>query len=66
VYNPDCGSLLGESSIILNRLLIPAPAAYSLFAAFAAGICLFPERAAIMRTICAKSGDALPGRVFLA
>jgi hypothetical protein len=54
VYNPDCGSLLEKSSIILKRLRIPAPAAYSLFEAFAAGICLFAERAAIMRTICAR------------
>jgi hypothetical protein len=66
VYNPDFGSLLEESSFILNRLPIPIRAAYSLFAAFAAGICLFSERAAIMRTICARPGDALPGRVFLA
>jgi hypothetical protein len=66
VYNPDCGSLPEKSSIILKRLRIPAPGAYSLFEAFAAGICLFAERAAIMRTICARRGDALPGRVFLA
>jgi hypothetical protein len=55
VYNVDCNGVLGKSSIILNRLPIPAPAAYSLFEAFAAGICLFAERAAIMRTICAKA-----------
>jgi hypothetical protein len=66
VYNPDCGGQLRESFIILNRLPVSASAAYSLFAAFAAGICLFAERAAIMRTICAETVDALRGQGFLA
>jgi hypothetical protein len=55
-----------ESFIILNWLPISVSAAYSLFAAFAAGICLFTVRAAIMRTICAEVGDTLLVRVFLA
>jgi hypothetical protein len=66
VYNPGCGSLPGKSSIILNRLPIPAPAAYSLFEAFAAGICLFAEREALMRTIYATASGALPWQLFLA
>jgi hypothetical protein len=66
VYNPDCGRQLQESFIILNWLLVSASVAYSLFAAFAAGICLFAERAAIMRTICAETVDALRRQGFLA
>jgi hypothetical protein len=53
VYNPDRGGRFRESSIILNWLLIPMQVAYSLSEAFAAGICLFAERDALMRTIYA-------------
>jgi hypothetical protein len=52
--------------MVLKQLPIPALAAYSLFEAFAAGICLLTGRDAFMRTICAKAGGALPRRLFLA
>jgi hypothetical protein len=45
---------------------VPEQAAYSLFAAFVTGICLFAKRDAFMRTICASVIAALPGRLFLA
>jgi hypothetical protein len=41
--------------MVLKQLPIPALAAYSLFEAFAAGICLLTGRDAFMRTICAKA-----------
>jgi hypothetical protein len=41
-------------------------AAYSLFAAFATGICLFAKRHAFMRTIYASCAEALPAQLFLA
>jgi hypothetical protein len=64
VYKADCGCLFGESSIILKRLPIPTPGAYSLFEAFAAGICLLTGRDAFMRTICAKGGGGVAETAF--
>jgi hypothetical protein len=66
VYNGDMRRVADESSIVFKWLFGSIAVAYSLLAAFAAGICLLTGRDAFMRTICAKAGGALPKQLFLA
>jgi hypothetical protein len=66
VYNDGLRRLPEESAIVFKWLGRFDGAAYSLLAAFAAGICLLTGRDAFMRTICARAAGALPQRVFLA
>jgi hypothetical protein len=66
VYNDDLRHVIAESAIVFKWLIPFNAPAYSLLAAFAAGICLLTGRDAFMRTICARTAGALPRRVFLA